>query len=346
MEECEEVPLPKPCSKISIVYNLKKGIKTDVEDLEAEYDNITTVKAIEKVFKKYGYKVSLVEEDNNIAENLKKANPDLVFNIAEGTKGRSREGQIPALCDILGIAYSGSDAATLCIALDKSLTKRIVSTYHIKTPKSTIISNGKPMSTKGLDFPLILKPDAEGSSKGISDVSIVKNKEELKKLSYENLGKYSQDLLAEEYIAGREFTVGIVGNGKDTYVFTPMEIIFRKPTQENFCVYSFNVKKDYKKFIDYKCPSTISADIQKKMKADALKIFQVLGCKDFARVDFRTDKDGTPYFIEVNPLPGLAPSYSDFPMLADFCGVDYEHIVMKVLNSALRRLHFKTKEGV
>lgn len=340
----DDVSLPPACHKICIVYNLKRKVESEVEDEQAEYDDFSTVTSIQKVFEKNGYITELVEENENIAENFKKAHPDVIFNIAEGTAGRSREGQVPALAEILNIPCSGSDATTLCIALDKALTKRIVSTYQVKSPDSVIISSEKDIDECNLNFPLIVKPLAEGSSKGISDISIVKNKAELKKLALANVVTYGERMMAEEYIKGREFTVGIVGNGSDTFVFTPMEIIFRKPTQDEFCVYSFNVKKDYKKFIEYKCPPEMDMSIINKMKENALKVFNALECKDFARVDFRTDKNGEPYFIEINPLPGLAPSYSDFPMLAEFCGLDYEAIVMKVLDSTLKRLGFCTTE--
>lgn len=344
MTEQDDVPLQQVCHNICIVYNLKRKIASEVEDEQAEYDNISTVESLKKVFEKNGYSVCLVEEDRNIAENLKKENPDIIFNIAEGTRGRSREGQVPALADILGIPYTGSDATTLCISLDKALTKRIVSFYNVKSPDSIIISSQKDIEECNLKFPLIIKPLAEGSSKGISDISIVKNKSELIKVSSDNLSTYCESMMAEEYIDGREFTVGIVGNGFTTHVFTPMEIKFRKPTQDSYCVYSFNVKKDYKKFIEYKCPSDIDELLQNKMKEQALEVYNALECKDFSRVDFRIDRNGEIYFIEINPLPGLAPSYSDFPMLAEFCGMSYEETVIKVLDSALQRLGFKSKE--
>lgn len=337
MEERDDVPLPKKPIKVGIVYNLKKGIKSDVEDIEAEYDNISTVEAIQNVLEKNGLKTVLLEVDEKFVEKLKKAKVDIIFNIAEGINGRGREAQIPAIASMLSIPYTGSDETTLCIALDKALTKRLLSTYHIKSPKSIVLSKDRKISVSGIKFPLIIKPNAEGSSKGISDISIVKSRSELVKLVNANFNAYSQDMLAEEYIDGREFTVGIIGNGDDAYVFPPMEIKFKKPTQDNFSVYSFNVKKDYKVFIEYKCPSDIDKTAENKMIENAKKIYIALGCRDFARIDFRTDKNNEPYFIEINPLPGLAPGYSDFPMLAEFCGVNYDTLVMKVINSALLR---------
>lgn len=344
MEKRDEVPLYQKTIKVGIVYNLKKGIKSDVEDIEAEYDNISTVKAIQNAIEKNGFKTVLLEADDKIIEKLKKAKVDIIFNIAEGTNGREREAQIPAIASMLSIPYSGSDETTLCIALDKALTKRILSTYHIKSPKSIVLSKTSKISVKGLKFPVIIKPNAEGSSKGISDISVVKSRSELIKLVNANFNAYGEDMLAEEYIDGREFTVGIIGNGNDTYVFPPMEIKFKKPTQDNFSVYSFNVKKDYKKFIEYKCPSDIDKIAENKMIENARRIYFALGCRDFARIDFRTDKNNEPYFIEINPLPGLAPNYSDFPMIAEFCGVSYDTLVVKVLNSALKRYNISSEK--
>lgn len=346
MEERDEVPLYQKPIKVGIVYNLKKGIKSDVEDIEAEYDNISTVQAIQNALEKNGLETVLLEVDDKFIEKLKKAKVDIIFNIAEGINGRGREAQIPAIASMLSIPYTGSDETTLCICLDKALTKRILFTYHIKSPKSIVLSKDKKISASGLKFPLIIKPNAEGSSKGISDISIVKSKSELIKLVNANFNAYGQDMLAEEYIDGREFTVGVIGNGSDTYVFPPMEIKFKKPTQDNFSVYSFNVKKDYKKFIEYKCPSDIDKTAENKMIENAKKIYFALGCRDFARIDFRTDKNNQPYFIEINPLPGLAPNYSDFPMIAEFCTVKYDALIMKVLNCALKRYNIlgKTKE--
>ena len=116
-----------------------------------------------------------------------------------------------------------------------------------------------------------------------------------------------------------------------------MEIKFKKPTQGQFSVYSFNVKKDYKQYVEYICPSDIDLSIQNKMIKISEEIYKALNCCDFSRIDFRVDKNGEVYFIEINPLPGLAPNYSDFPMLAEFCGTDYNTLVMNVLRSAVLR---------
>lgn len=319
-----------------IVYNLKKGIVSDAEDIEAEYDSFDTILAIKDAFAAAGVKAELLEANADLIEKLKSTHVDIVFNIAEGTSGRGREAQIPAIMNFLGIPFSGSDETTLCLALDKAVTKRYLSTYNITTPAYQLIKTPNFKLDQALKFPLIIKPDSEGSSKGISDLAIVDNEQQLYSLIERNFKLYGQPMLAEEYIKGREFTVGILGNGSDMRVFDPMEIIYLKEDRESR-IYSYNVKKNYKKYIEYSCPPLLDAVTTQKMKDIAAKIYMALDCRDFSRIDFRLSEDGTIYFIEINPLPGLAPGYSDYPMLAEFCGMDYQTLVVNVLNSALKR---------
>lgn len=321
---------------VGIVYNLKKGIVSDAEDIEAEYDSFDTIIAIKDAFETAGVRVELVEANADLIERLRNTRVDIVFNIAEGTAGRGREAQVPAILNFLGIPFSGSDETTLCLALDKALTKRFLSTYNIITPAYQLIKTPEFELDHALHFPLIVKPDSEGSSKGISDLAIVDNEEQLYSLITRNFKLYGQSMLAEEYIKGREFTVGILGNGSDMRVFEPLEIIYLKEDRESR-IYSYNVKRNFKKYIEYSCPPLLDAVTTQKMKDIAAKIYMALDCRDFSRIDFRLSEDGTIYFIEINPLPGLAPGYSDYPMLAEFCGMDYQTLVVNVLNSALKR---------
>lgn len=341
MENREEIPVIPRLYTIGIIYNLKKGVKSVIEDIEAEYDNIETVHAIAKVLENNGHETILLEADDSLYTKLKSTKIDLVFNIAEGKNGRGREGQIPAMLSMLNIPYIGSDETTLCIALDKSLTKKLLSTYHIKSPRSILLHPNKSITTSGLKYPLIIKPNAEGSSKGISDVSIVTSHEKLVQLVKNNFSVYKEDMIAEEYIEGREFTVALLGNGDNLKVFRPMEIIFKHPTQDNYHVYSFNVKKDYENHIEYKCPADIDNTLEDKMMKTAEKIFKILECRDFARIDFRISNDMHIYFIEINPLPGLAPKYSDYPMITEFLGIDYDNIIMQIFNAGIERLRIQ-----
>lgn len=344
-QELKIDPDPLPALRVGIFYTLKKGIKSQTADTEAEYDSIDTVNAIKASLQKLGNRVFLFEVGKSLFENLEDTPIDVAFNISEGISGRGREAQIPALLDMLGIPYVGSDPTTLCVALDKALTKRVLSAYGVRSPRSAIITKENLGRPTGLTFPVIVKPNSEGSSKGISDVSIVKNERELSALAEKNIVSYGSDMLAEEYLSGREFTVGIVGNGADTEVFPPMEIIYRKPTQENFTVYSYSVKQNYKQFIDYKCPPDLPAEKIREITDTALKIYASLQCRDFARVDFRMDGKNNLYFLEINPLPGLAPGYSDFPMLAEFSGISYDELIKTVFGAAVKRLTNEKRLG-
>lgn len=331
----DDETVPPPLT-VGIAYNLKKGITSDAVDIEAEYDSFDTIAAIRNVFVDNGIKTELLEADSDFVERLKKNKVDIVFNIAEGTFGRGREAQVPAILNFLGIPFSGSDETTLGLSLDKALTKRYLSTFNIVTPKYQLIKSSDFILDPDLTFPLIVKPNDEGSSKGISDLAIVDNEEQLVRLVSKNLNLYGRPLLLEEYIKGREFTVGVLGNGADTRVFEPMEISYLSEERQNR-IYSYNVKVNYKKYVEYICPPKLDKETTEMMKKTAAEIYTALDCRDFSRIDFRLSDDGILYFIEINPLPGLAPGYSDYPMLAEFCGMDYNSLILNVLNSALKR---------
>jgi len=334
----EEIPKPDPLPplRVGLTYNLKNNVVSDVFDNEAEYDSIETVLAIKGALEDQNCRVILLEATEDLPEKLKNRPVDIVFNIAEGIQGRGREAQVPAILNFFRIPFTGSDETTLCVALDKALTKRVLSTYRIKTPRYRVIPKDGRTPGGGFSLPAIVKPNAEGSSKGISDVAIASDIHELRGLIAKNISVYQQDMLVEEYIDGREFTVGIVGNGGDARVFPPMEIIYIN-SQDRYRIYSYTVKQNYKQLIRYECPAALSREAEDKIISTARKIYSILQCRDFARIDFRLANDGQLYFIEINPLPGLAPGYSDFPMIAEFNGMDYVSLVRCVLHSALRR---------
>ena len=335
MEPAKET-IQHPLLRIGITYNLKRHVASDIPDDEAEYDDDKTILAIKSALEANNCRVELFEATEELPLKLTSHKVDLVFNIAEGTKGRGREAQVPAMLSFFRIPFTGSDETTLCIALDKALTKRILTSYHIKTPKYKVIRKEMPILNGRFAYPAIVKPNAEGSSKGISSLSIVSNSNELHQLLSRNIGLYKQDMLVEEYIDGREFTVAIIGNGKDIRVFSPMEIIYNNLKNQGN-IYSYDVKKDFNKHIRYECPAKISVDSQTEIEGTAKKIYEILDCKDLARIDFRLSSTGCLYFIEINPLPGLAPGYSDFPMIAEYNGMDYTSLIHNILCSALKR---------
>ncbi len=336
MEDTLSVP-PHAAKRVSIVFNLKRtDLCARTVDAQAELDSIDTVNAIGAALSAAGYEVSKVEADKDFVKNIKSSQPDIVFNIAEGLNGRGREAQVPAILDFLNIPYTGSDETTLAICLDKALTKRLVSTYKVRTPKG-VVATKDAYNTKGLKYPVIVKPNAEGSSKGISGMSVAANACELKKLLKYDFENYDGDMLVEQYIKGREFTVALLGNGDDVIAFSPLEIVFVKDVGK-YKLYSYDIKKEFEKYVRLDCPPILTVEKQEEIKAVAKKIFKVLNCRDFARMDFMMDEEEKLYFIEINPLPGLAPGYSDFPFITQKCGINYNTTIARIIATALNRL--------
>jgi len=332
--------------RVGITYNLKKNIPSELPDAEAEFDDADTIRAIQNALETANFAITLYEATEELPVRLIQNRPDIVFNIAEGLTGRGREAQVPAILNYLGIPFTGSEETTMCVAMDKALTKRFVSSYGVNTPKYQVIRGASlpdsdSLPASGLAWPIIIKPNTEGSGKGISDLSIVGDSASLRRVLSEKINAYKADMLLEEYISGREFTVGILGNADNIRVFPPMEIIFK---DKEHSIYSYEVKKNFRKYVHYECPPDIVAGTIREIEDTAETVYRALECRDFARVDFRLSPAGQLYFIELNPLPGFAPGFSDFPMIAGFCGMDYTSLIKNIMVSALSRygLHHRT----
>jgi D-alanine-D-alanine ligase len=209
--------------------------------------------------------------------------------------------------------------------------------FGVRTSPFCLVSPGHENDIPEMDYPVIVKPNAEGSGKGISEDCIAQDRDELTAMLKRLFADYKQDMLVETFLSGREFTVGLLGTGDDVQVFPPMEIVYEHPTQGDYCVYSYKIKKEFRKHVHYECPSDIPEALTEMTEA-ARTIFNALGCRDLARIDFRMDKDGCPCFLEINPLPGLAPNYSDFPMAAEAVGPSYDDLIAAVAESALSRI--------
>jgi D-alanine-D-alanine ligase len=193
-----------------------------------------------------------------------------------------------------------------------------------------------------MKYPLIVKPNAEGSSKGIGSTSVVDNEEALRDKVKELIERYRQPALVEEYITGREFTVGLLGD-KRPRVLPPMEIKF-KQEENTRPVYDYAVKQEWEKFVYYECPAKLTEAEQKAMEKIARATFWALDCRDVARVDMRMDADGRIYVLEVNPLPGLTPDYSDLVLIAKACGMEYDQLIAEIMTGGLRRMREKRRE--
>jgi D-alanine-D-alanine ligase len=268
---------------------------------------------------------------------------DLVFNIAEGLSGRNREAQVPALCELCGIPYTGSDAATLALALDKALAKRLLRQHGILTPAFQVMTTGREKLSAMLRYPLIVKPIAEGSSKGIAAKGVVDDEHALRKIVRELIDKYKQPALIEEYISGREFTVGLLGDRRPR-VLPPMEILFKDHSNKR-PVYDYEVKQDWPKYVYYQCPAKLTPQELKAVERAARETFQALDCRDVGRVDLRMDSQGNVYVLELNPLPGLTPEHSDLVLIGKAAAMDYRTLIAEILAGGLKRLREKRRDG-
>jgi len=324
--------------RVGFTYNVKRS--HDGDD-EAEWDPPETIIAIANALARQGHIVVHLEATPDLPRVLAEADVDLIFNIAEGVEGRNREAQVPALCELLGIPYTGSDSATLAIALDKALGKKVLLQHDILTPKFQVMESARERMSPDMKFPLIVKPNAEGSSKGIGSTSVCDTEDELRVAVKSIIERYRQPALVEEYIAGREFTVGLLGD-KRPRVLPPMEIKFKKDTKRP--VYDYAVKQEWEEHVYYECPAKLTEAEQKAIEKIARATFWALDCRDVARVDMRMDADGRIYVLEVNPLPGLTPGYSDLVLIAQAVGMEYDQLIAEIMVGGLRRMKDKRRE--
>jgi D-alanine-D-alanine ligase len=313
------------------------------DDSEEEFDSPETINALADTLRSLGHDVELLGEGEPLIRRLLDGpRPDLVFNIAEGRGvSRSRESRVPALLETLGIPYTGSDPLSLAVALDKDCAKRLVAQAGVATPAWVTIDDRWESAPDDvmrqladLPLPLVVKPTYEGSSKGIRNKCLVETPAELRETIAELRGKYAQPILVEEFIDGDELTVGIVGHPPE--VLGIMRVVPRK--QAGPFLYSLEVKRDWVETIRYECPAQLSALATQRVAEAALVAFRALGCQDVARIDFRL-RDDVPYFLEANPLPGLAPLTSDLVFLARDVGVDHRELLRRIVEAALNRLH-------
>jgi len=286
----------------------------------------------------------MIEGNEEVYIKLKENRPNIVFNVTEGINGGSREAQIPAILDLLNIPYTGSDPLTLTTCLDKARTKEVLSYHKIPNSKFTTSDNYKSLDIGEMNFPLIVKPVCEGSSKGIYSSSFVSNKEELINEVRRITENYNQTALIEEFLPGREFTVALMGNGDDVKVLPIIELSYGDFPDDLAHIYSYEAKW----IIDtidnpmqaFTCPAKISKSLEQIINRTALQTFKVLNCKDWGRIDLRLDTDGIPNVIEINPLPGILPNpreNSSFPKAAFASGLTYNEMINEVLYLSAKR---------
>lgn len=329
--------------RVGVAFNLKSVDTASllVDDSQAEFDSPSTVEALLNAVRAGGHEAIGLEATPDFAQKVASADVDLVFNISEGVRGRNRESQVPSLLELLDIPYTGSDPACLCLTLDKGLAKRIVSQVGVPTPQWLLMKTGKERLPKGLDFPLMVKPLAEGSSKGVGSASVVETENALRAMVEELVERYRQPALVEQFVGGREFTVGLLGENQPK-VLPIMEVCFQREGVAH-PIYGFEQKLSDNTDVRFQCPAELDPVLMKTISQSAKAAFRALGCRDVARIDFRMDHQGNVHFIECNPLPGLSPNFSDLCVIGLAADLSYEALVKEIMAPAVRR--WKLKQG-
>ncbi|MGA2775569.1 MAG: ATP-grasp domain-containing protein [Candidatus Omnitrophota bacterium] len=322
---------------VGLTYDLKtdyKFKKGDPADANAEFDHPSTIDVISKAIEANGFKVERIGNAMMLLERLTGLKVDLVFNISEGLSGRNRESQVPILLEMAKIPFVGSDALTLGLTLDKVMAKKVFTAEGIPTPKFFEVSSREELiNCDHCEFPMIVKPRFEGSSKGLSESSRVVNREELKRQVDFIVNTYKQPALVEEFITGQEFTVAIVGNERPE-VFPVVQVKIDGSLDLNEKFYTFaRITSDR---LEYVCPALISDKLTKEIQKYALMAYKGVDSRDFGRVDFRVDKNGKSYVLEINPLPSLSTE-DVFMLISKTLGITYEQMIGKIINSALLR---------
>lgn len=326
--------------RIGLSYDLKETIalqQASCDDAFEEYDSSETVELIAAALEAEGHTVTMLGGGREFLGKILRDKVDFVFNIAEGRgTHRSREAQVPSILEMLDIPYSGSDPQCLAICLDKPLPKKLVASEGVSTPNWRVINDRQELrqiDSCDFPFPAIIKPAYEGSSKGISLTSVVEDAKQAIEIIENLLEKYQQPAMMEEVILGDEVTVGIVGNSPPR-VLDMMRIIPKQ--KDGYFLYTLEVKRNYLELVDYECPAGLEEKVLHRLQTSSLKAFNALGCRDFARLDFRISTAGAPYFLEINPLPGLG-THSDLVIMAKMMGWSHRQLISNVLNAAIER---------
>ncbi len=321
--------------QIGLVYDLRDDYRAlgFSEEEVAEFDNLDTIDQLDGALQALRCTVTRVGRGQALAARLAAGERfDVVFSVAEGVRGRSREAQVPALCELFDQPYLFSDPLTMSASLDKAVAKRLVAAAGVPTPSFGVAASDAGELWDWNDFPAFVKPIAEGTGKGCEAASLVNTKSELAGAVAKLLARYRQPVLVETYLPGREFTIGIVGNGEAARAVGVCEILLNPQAEAN--IYSLHNKELCEELVTYARADDAEAQAAGER---ALIAYRALECRDAARIDFRSDAHGEPYFLEANPLAGLHPHHSDLPILAAQNGVGFVELVGMILDAGLAR---------
>lgn len=331
---------------IALVFNLKKSRPSfkPEEQQDIEFDSPGVIRLIRQGIEKPGHKVVLVEANERVYEQLKKlkSKVDLVFNLAEGLAMDAREAWVPMICEALKIPYTHSRPTVHALGLDKDLAKKLVMAGGIRVPGGIKIERLDQLRLIKQKFPLIIKPNFEGSSKGVYNKNVVVNQQELERRVRFML-KHFGPVLVEEYIDGREFTVGLLGSRPE--VLPIVEQTFDLMPSGYWPIAGYELKAFYTDIVknpgnDYICPAKLTPEQKMAIDKASLKIFRSLGVYDMARIDWRMDKKGRLFFLEINTLPGLnfaGPDISYFAIAAKAAGYQLSDVMAVIIRGAVKR---------
>lgn len=321
---------------IGFVYDLRdEYLALGFSELEvAEFDTASTIAEIEAALVRNGHSIDRVGRGQGLARRLAQGKRwDLVFSIAEGLTGRSREAQVPALCELFDQPYAFSDPLTMAATLDKSVAKRLIRDHGLPTAPFAVLRSAAEAGGVDQPFPLFVKPVAEGTGKGCEAASRVTNHAELATAVEALISRFDQPVICETYLPGREFTVGILGTGQTARVIGVMEIAVRPGIADR--IYSFENKEHCEERVIYELADDVEA---KRAGEIALQCYRALECRDAGRIDLKADGAGVPRFLELNPIAGLHPTHSDLPMIAAKSGLGYDGLIGGIVSAAAERL--------
>ncbi len=281
------------------------------------------------------YETGVVKFDEDFMREIKKY--DLVFNMSTSGGKDTRQLHVPAVLDLMGVPYTGAPASTHALCMDKSFTKAILEKHGISTAGFFVVHPSEEIPDHDLKYPLIVKPIREGSSKGLRKDSVVSERESLEravKWIHEN---FKEAALVEEFIDGKEVTIGLLEEENNLRVFPIIEIDFSNLPDGVEKFYSDRVKNQgYDRYVTYHIPARLSKSMENTLREAAKRVFKVLGLRDYARMDVRIKNDNY-YVLDVNSLPLLVPGYSDILKMAEADGLSYDDLVLKIVQSARRR---------
>jgi D-alanine-D-alanine ligase len=330
-----------PSPHIAIVYNAYEPRPTATGERLSEESVAEMARQAQEAVQSLGIATTLVPLQRsllNFLGRVREINPDGLVNLCEGYYGRPQwESNVAGIFELLGISFTGSAAKTLAFCQDKFKAKAVLRAAGLPTaPAQLMLTGEEPLELK---FPLIVKPNAEDASLGVYPESVVRNEESLRRQVRRCLDNYKQPVLVEAFIDGREFNVSVMENG----AVTPLpvsEIDFSAMPKDTPRILGY----DAKWFEDHPfyqktppvCPAPIDDETRGRLQGLAAAAFRTMGCRDYARVDFRMDAKGRPFILEVNPNPDISNN-AGFARALAAAGIGYAAFWGVMVDNALKR---------